>query len=77
MASNHRKYRVAGSLVLAAYALLGLVSLGHYLVAPFSAHTLAMNTTTLVEVAAAALLVLVRAVKLIVERGQSAAVRDP
>lgn len=70
-----RGYRVAGSLVLVVYALLGLYSLGHYLVAPFSAHTLAMNATILVEVAAAAL-VLVQAVKLIVERVRSAGVRN-
>lgn len=60
-----RGYRLAGSVVLAAYALLGLDSLGHYLMAPFSSHTLAMNVTILVEVAAAAV-VLVQAVKLIV-----------
>jgi len=65
-----RGYRLAGSVVLAAYALLGLDSLGHYLAAPFSAHTLAMNTTILVEVAAATL-VLVQAVVLIVDRGKA------
>ena len=50
-----RGYRIAGLLVLAAYAALGLDSLGHYVLAPFSAHTLAMNSTILVEVTAAAL----------------------
>jgi hypothetical protein len=57
-----RNHRLAGSLVLAVYALLGLDSLGHYLLAPFSAHTLAMNATILAEVGAAAL-VLVQAVR--------------
>lgn len=70
-----RGYPVAGSLVLAAYALLGLDSLGHYFVAPFSAHTPAMNVTILVEVAAGAL-VLVLAVKLIVARMRSTLARD-
>ena len=45
---------VAALLVLAAYAMLGLDSLGHYVVAPLSAHTLAMNGTILFEVIAAA-----------------------
>jgi len=46
----------SGLLVLAAYACLGLDSLGHYLLAPLSAHTLAMNSTILAEVTAAGLL---------------------
>ena len=64
-----RGYRIAGSVVLAAYALLGLDSLGHYLVAPFSAHTVAMNATIMAEVIAATL-VLVQAVMLIAQRGR-------
>lgn len=44
---------VAGLLTLAVYAGLGLDSLGHYLVAPMSAHTAAMNATILAEVTAA------------------------
>jgi hypothetical protein len=71
-----RNYQIAGALVLAGYAFLGLDSLGHYLLAPFSAHTLAMHATILTEVGAATM-VLVQAVRLIVERVQSAAVRDP
>jgi hypothetical protein len=59
-----RGYAFAGPLVLVVYALLGLDSLGHYVVAPFSAHTLAMNATILLEVAFAAV-VLGYAVKLI------------
>lgn len=50
-----RGYRRTGLLVLAAYAALGMDSLGHYLLAPLAAHSLAMNLTILVDVAAAAL----------------------
>ena len=50
-----RGYRVAGLAVLAVYALLGLDSLGHYVLAPLSAHTAAMNATILLEVTCAAL----------------------
>jgi hypothetical protein len=50
-----RGYRRVGLLVLAAYAALGMDSLGHYLLAPLAAHSLAMNLTILVDVAAAAL----------------------
>jgi len=49
------RYRLAGLLLLAAYAFAGLDSLGHYVLAPFSAHTAAMNATILLEVAAAAM----------------------
>ena len=48
-----RGYRRVGLLVLAAYAALGMDSLGHYLLAPLAAHSLAMNLTILVDVAAA------------------------
>ena len=48
-----RGFLVAGLLVLALYAALGLDSLGHYVLAPISAHTLAMNATILAEVSAA------------------------
>lgn len=50
-----RGYRLAGLLVLVIYAALGLGSLGHYLAAPPSNHTLMMNVTILLEVIAAAL----------------------
>ena len=46
---------VAGLLALAAYAILGLDSLGHYVLAPLSAHTAMMNATILAEVVAAGL----------------------
>jgi hypothetical protein len=49
-----RGHRRSGLALLALYAVFGLDSLGHYLVAPFSAHTLVMNLTILAEVAAAA-----------------------
>jgi hypothetical protein len=51
-----RGYRVLGLLILAGYAAFGLDSLGHYVLAPLSSHTLAMNSTILLEVTAAALL---------------------
>ena len=44
---------LAGLFALVAYAALGLDSLGHYVLAPVSAHTLAMNATILAEVTAA------------------------
>jgi hypothetical protein len=62
-----RGFLLVGLLVLAAYAALGLDSLGHYLLAPLSAHTLTMNSTILAEVTAAGL-VLVEVVRQIVRR---------
>jgi hypothetical protein len=62
-----RGYEFVGLLALAGYALLGLDSLGHYVVAPFSAHTPTMNVTILMEVAAATI-VLGHTSKLMVER---------
>ena len=50
-------YPWRGLLLIAVYAALGLDSLGHYGLAPFSAHTFTMNLTILLD-AAAALLVL-------------------
>lgn len=47
-----------GLMLLAVYAALGLDSLGHYVVAPLSAHSSMMNTTILLEVGAAALVLL-------------------
>lgn len=44
-----------GLMLLAVYAALGMDSLGHYVVAPLSAHSSMMNTTILLEVGAAAL----------------------
>lgn len=50
-----RGHRRIGLAILAVYAALGLDSLGHYVLAPLSAHTAAMNSTILMEVGAAAL----------------------
>jgi hypothetical protein len=51
-----RVSRVAGSITIAAYAVLGFGGLDHYTVAPVSAHTVAMNLTILLEAAAAVVL---------------------
>ena len=50
------RHEVIGLLLVAVYAAAGLDSLGHYVLAPLSAHTHAMNATILFEVAAATLL---------------------
>src|SRR5450631_3136628 len=47
---------MVGLLVIAVYALLGFGGLDHYVVASMSAHSIAMNATILVEVAAASVL---------------------
>lgn len=57
-----RGYQLAGLLFLAVYAVLGLDSIGHYVLAPLSDHTVIMNSTILLEVVAAAL-VLIEVVK--------------
>lgn len=62
-----RGYQGAGLLVVAAYAALGVDSLGHYVLAPMSAHTAMMNVTILMEVTAAAL-VFLQASKLMAQR---------
>jgi hypothetical protein len=48
----------SGLLVLGIYTLFGFDSLGHYVLAPLSAHTVAMNATILSEIGAAAALLL-------------------
>jgi hypothetical protein len=58
---------LAGLLILVVYAGLGLDSLGHYALAPLSAHTFAMNSTILAEVTAAGL-VLVEVARQIARR---------
>jgi len=50
-----RGHAIAGIVLFMVYATLGLDSLGHYMLAPMSAHTLMMNATILLEVTAAAL----------------------
>lgn len=53
-----RGYRLPGLLLLAVYAALGIGSLGHYVLAPLSAHTATMNGTILLEVTTAALVLI-------------------
>ena len=53
-----RGFPVVGLLLLGVYAVLGLDSLGHYVVASMSDHTLGMNSTILFEVTAAALVLI-------------------
>lgn len=53
------RYQLPGLVVLAVYGLLGLDGLGHYAVAPVSAHTLTMNLTIWLEAATAVLLLTV------------------
>lgn len=48
-----RGLTLTGLFALVVYAALGLDSLGHYVLAPPSAHTAAMNATILAEVIAA------------------------
>lgn len=50
-----RGLRMTGLLLVAVYSLLGMDSLGHYVAAPMSAHTAAMNLTILLEVSTAAI----------------------
>jgi hypothetical protein len=51
----HRGYQFFGLFVIAVYAALGFDGLGHYTLAPVSAHTATMNVTIWLEVATAAL----------------------
>jgi hypothetical protein len=53
-----RRQEWFGLLLLAAYAAFGLDSLGHYVLAPLSQHTLMMNASILAEVIAAALVMI-------------------
>lgn len=54
----YRRFERVGLPLLAAYALLGMDSLGHYVLAPLSAHSMMMNATILFEVTAAALVLI-------------------
>lgn len=62
----YRGHERTGLFLLAAYAVLGMDSLGHYVVAPLSAHSMSMNSTILLEVTAAGL-VLIAVVRRMVE----------
>ena len=53
-----RGYRFAGLVVVAVYGALGLDGLGHYSLAPLSAHTFTMNLTIWLEVVTAMLLLI-------------------
>jgi len=53
-----RGYRVVGLLLIAVYSILGMDSLGHYVVAPISAHTVVMNLTIMLELSTAALVLI-------------------
>ena len=59
-----RGQQLAGLLSVAAYAALGLASLGHYALAPMSAHAAPMNATIILDVTTATLL-LIAALRLI------------
>jgi hypothetical protein len=52
-----RDYRLAGLVLLIVYGCYGLGSLAHYLLAPVSAHSLAMNLSIWLEAATALALV--------------------
>lgn len=54
-----RGARFIGLICLIIYALLGMDSLGHYILAPFGAHSVSMNITILLEVSTAASLLTV------------------
>ena len=45
-----RVSRRAGLLIIGLYALLGFGGLDHYVIAPVSAHTVAMNASIIIEV---------------------------
>ncbi len=60
-------YHIAGLLLVMIYAMLGIDSLGHYVVAAMGEHTLAMNVTILLEVTAAGL-VFIEALRLLIKR---------
>lgn len=61
--------RRAGLVLIAIYALLGFAGLDHYMLAPISAHTLAMNVTIWLETATGlALLALVAWVSFMPQR---------
>ena len=56
--SYRRGHRLPGLVLLAAYAGIGLYGLGHYRLAPISAHTPAMNVTIALEVGSAIILLI-------------------
>jgi hypothetical protein len=53
--------KVVGLAAIAVYAVLGFAGLDHYVIAPVSAHSLAMNASIVGEVIAASMLLIVTA----------------
>ena len=70
-----RVSRVAGSIAIAAYAVLGFGGLDHYTVAPIRAHTVAMNITILLEAATAGVLLIFVARSALLAAAQRAKLR--
>lgn len=70
-----RVSRVAGSIAIAAFAVLGFGGLDHYTVAPVSAHTVAMNLTILLEAATAGVLLVFVARSALLAAAQRAKLR--
>ena len=60
-----RGHQLAGLFALTVYGVLGLGGLGHYALAPLSAHTIAMNVTIWLEVGTALLLLAAVAVPML------------
>jgi hypothetical protein len=56
-----------GRIVIAVYALLGFAGLDHYVIAPFGAHSIAMNATIIAEVSTATVLLVFLACELLRE----------
>jgi hypothetical protein len=67
-----RGHRLTGLIVLTVYAGFGFDGLLHYTLAPFAAHTIAMNLTIWFEIVAATLL-FVTVIRLAIDRAWSAA----
>ena len=76
LAVARSRYAVAGFMLVAVYAALGFDGLGHYALAPISSHTLAMNLTIWIEVAAAAAL-LAFALRCVFHAGQQLGAARP
>lgn len=65
-----RKATVVGLAVIAVYAGLGFAGLDHFVIAPVSAHSIAMRTTIVAEIlAAVALLVVVARAAIVASSG--------
>jgi len=60
-----------GLVVIALYAFLGFGGLDHYVIAPFGAHSIAMNATIIAEVSAASALLIYLTHSLLTHRKQT------